>query len=279
MKSERQGSRSYCLSPSGWYNFRVTADPSKFLAVDMGNTNITFGVFDEENLLQRSRMTTRPRMTSDEIALFIDSMILKKIPGIAGRAMIASVVPQLDAPLSLAVRKSLDIVPETLVPGPLTPFNINYSPPADLGADRLANAWAVRKYYRKNAVVVDFGTATTFDIVGADGEYNGGIILPGILSSLENLFEKAAKLPHVDFRKPPRLVSDNTVESIQSGAFHGLEAALQGLLARIRKTHPYEILIFTGGLSRFLERNLSIEAETDPDLTLKGIHAAANPEN
>ncbi|HEY8818991.1 MAG TPA: type III pantothenate kinase [Candidatus Limnocylindrales bacterium] len=250
------------------------------LALDIGNTNVTVGLFRAGALLATRRAATNALATTDEVELLLDGLL--RLDGIAladlDAIALASVVPTLSGAVeAIAERRACPL----LVAGPGTvPLAVRVDRPGDVGADRLVNALAAARLHGTPAVVVDFGTATTFDCVAADGAYVGGAIAPGLELGLEALAARTAKLPRIELRAPDRAIGRDTVSAMQSGTIFGYQALVTGLLARIRReladTHDVEpgavCAILTGGLSaapwaRALE---GIDA-IDPDLTLKGL--------
>jgi len=250
------------------------------LALDVGNTNITLGVFRAGALLTTRRAATDARATTDQLELLLDGLL--RLDGMAvgdvDAIALASVVPGLTAALeAVAERRDRPLI----VAGPGTmPLAIRVDRPADVGADRLVNALAAARLHGTPAVVVDFGTATTFDCVAADGAYVGGAIAPGLELGLEALAARTAKLPRIELRAPDRAIGRDTVTAMQAGTVFGYQALAAGLLERVRReladangVLPAEVkAILTGGLSaapwaRALE---GIDA-IDPDLTLKGL--------
>jgi type III pantothenate kinase len=250
------------------------------LALDIGNTNITIGLFRAGALLATRRAATDGRATTDEVELLLDGLL--RLDGIAladlDAIALASVVPSLSSAIeAIAVRRDRPL----LIAGAGTvPLAVRVDRPDEVGADRLVNALAVARLHGTPAVVVDCGTATTFDCVAADGAYVGGAIAPGLALGLEALAGRTAKLPRIELRAPDRAIGRDTVSAMQSGAVLGYQALVTGLLARVRAeladandVAPADVrAILTGGLSaapwaRALE---GIDA-IDPDLTLKGL--------
>jgi type III pantothenate kinase len=253
---------------------------SMLLALDIGNTNVTVGLFRAGALLATRRAATNALATTDEVELLLEGLL--RLDGIAladlDAIALASVVPTLSGAVeAIAERRACPL----LVAGPGTvPLAVRVDRPGDVGADRLVNALAAARLYGTPAVVVDFGTATTFDCVAADGAYVGGAIAPGLELGLEALAARTAKLPRIELRAPDRAIGRDTVSAMQSGTIFGYQALATGLLARIRReladandVEPGAVCaILTGGLSaapwaRALE---GIDA-IDPDLTLKGL--------
>jgi type III pantothenate kinase len=250
------------------------------LALDIGNTNLTVGLFRAGALLATRRAATNARATTDEVELLLEALL--RLDGIAMADLdaiaLASVVPPLTAAVEMiAGRRERPL----LVAGAGTvPLAVRVDRPGDVGADRLVNALAAARLHGTPAVVVDLGTATTFDCVASDGAYVGGAIAPGLELGLEALAARTAKLPRIELRAPDRAIGRDTVSAMQSGTIFGYQALTAGLLARVRAeladandVAPGDVrAILTGGLSaapwaRALE---GIDA-IDPDLTLKGL--------
>jgi len=255
-------------------------DPAMLLAIDIGNSNITIGCFRNGSLIATRRAATVPGATPDELELLLEGLLrlddaaFADVSGIA----CASVVPALTASLeAVADRRDRPL----LIAGAWTvPLPVRTDRPGDVGADRLVNALAAGRVYGTPAVVVDFGTATTFDCVAADGAYVGGAIAPGLELGLEALAERTAKLPRIELRTPDRAIGRDTVSAMQSGAIFGYQALVAGLLGRIRRelsdasgVAPSDVrTILAGGLSAapWAGALEGIDA-IDPDLTLKGL--------
>ncbi len=249
------------------------------LAIDVGNTNVTIGVFDGERLAHHWRLAALRERTADELGIFVTRLLEQaRIDTAAVTGIVlASVVPPLTLPMEEMCeryfgRKAL------LVDASNAGIPVLYTPAADVGADRIVNAVAGWDKYGKGnripLIVVDFGTGTTFDIISAKGEYVGGVICPGIGISAEALFQRAARLPRVEVRKPPTVIGSNTVNAMQSGLFFGYVEMVDGLIRRIRAELPggeHAIVIGTGGLAGVIaEESRGIE-RIDPDLTLDGL--------
>jgi type III pantothenate kinase len=250
------------------------------LALDIGNTNITIGLFRAGALLATRRAATESRATADEIEVLLDGLL--RLDGIALNDLdglaIASVVPNLTSAVeAVAGRRG---VPLLVASAGTVPLAIRVDRPSEVGADRLVNALAAARLHGTPAVVVDFGTATTLDCIAADGAYVGGAIAPGLELGLEALAARTAKLPRIELRAPDRAIGKDTVAAMQSGTIFGYQALASGLLIRVRReladaneVAPRDVrAILTGGLSaapwaRALE---GIDA-IDPDLTLKGL--------
>ena len=250
------------------------------LAVDIGNSNVTVGRFRNGALVATRRAATNARATPDELEILLDGLLRLDDAAFADASAIAcaSVVPDLTAALeAVAARRERPLV----LAGPGTvPLAVRVDRPAEVGADRLVNALAAGRLYGTPAVVVDFGTATTFDCVADDGAYVGGAIAPGLELGLEALAARTAKLPRVDLRTPDRAIGRDTVTAIRAGTIFGYRFLAMGLLARIRGeladasgVEPAAVhAILTGGLSAApWAADLDGVDAIDPDLTLKGL--------
>jgi type III pantothenate kinase len=244
------------------------------LTIDVGNTNTVLGVFDGAQLLVHWRLTTRREQTADEYGILVRNLFASSALAPSGieAVALASVVPPLTPVLLALARQYLGHEPLVVGPGVKTGMPILYEPPGDVGADRIVNGVAAYAAYGGPVIVVDFGTATTFDVVTRRGEYVGGVICPGIGISAEALFQRAARLPRVDVRDPGRVVGRTTVGSMQAGLYYGYAAMCEGILGRIRAElgEPARV-VATGGLAETLASEIpSIEA-VDPILTLTGL--------
>jgi type III pantothenate kinase len=244
------------------------------LTIDAGNTNTVLGLHDGPDLRAHWRLTTRLEQTADEYGILVRNLFASaglEPSQIAGVAL-ASVVPPLTPVLVALSRQYLGQEPLVVEPGVRTGMPILYEPASDVGADRIVNGVAALAAYGAPVIVVDFGTATTFDVVSRKGEYVGGVICPGVGISADALFQRAARLPRVDVRHPGRVIGRSTVGSIQSGLYFGYAAMVEGILARIRAElgEPVRV-VATGGLAETLAGEMpSIEA-VDPVLTLTGL--------
>ena len=250
------------------------------LALDIGNTNVTLGLFRSGSLVATRRAATNARATADEFEALVDSLLrldgasLADVTGL----VCASVVPTVTAAAeAVAARRAR---PMLLATAGTVPIPIRVDRPNEVGADRLVNALAAQRLHGTPAIVVDFGTATTFDVVATDGAYVGGAIAPGLELGLEALAARTAKLPRIELRAPDRAIGRDTVSAMQSGTVFGYQALASGLLARIRGElaetsgiAPSEVkTILTGGISAapWAAELGGIDA-IDPDLTLKGL--------
>src|SRR5262245_46074174 len=244
------------------------------LTIDVGNTNTVLGVHDGEELKAHWRLTTRREQTADEYGILVRSLFAASgvdVGQIAGVSL-ASVVPPLTSVVVTLCRQYLGQEPLVVEPGVKTGMPILYEPPSDVGADRIVNGVAAFAAYGGPVIVVDFGTATTFDVVTKKGEYVGGVICPGIGISADALFQRAARLPRVDIRNPGRVIGRSTVASIQAGLYYGYASMVEGIIARIRAElgEPARV-VATGGLAESMAADIpSIEA-VDSVLTLTGL--------
>jgi type III pantothenate kinase len=246
----------------------------RLLTIDVGNTNTVLGLFEGDELRVHWRLATRREQTDDEYGILVRSLFASaaiETSGLAGAA-IASVVPPLTPAMASLCRKHFGVEPLVVGPGTRTGMAVLYDPPGDVGADRIVNAVAAYAGHGGPIVVVDFGTATTFDVVTKRGEYLGGVICPGIGISADALFQRAARLPRVEVRHPGRVIGRTTVGSIQSGLYFGYAALVEGLLARIlaELKGPARV-IATGGLAELLAREVPAIEVVDPSLTLTGL--------
>ena len=234
------------------------------LAIDVGNTNIVLGVIDGDQLTQSWRLQTLRERTADEIGILVTHLFEQsaldksRIDGI----ILSSVVPPLTGTMEEMAERYFGKAPLTVDPSTNTGMPVLYTPPSDVGADRVVNAVAAYETFgrarRIPVIAVDFGTATTFDVISAAGEYIGGVICPGIGISADALFQRAARLPRVDVRKPPSIIGQTTVTSMQAGLFFGYVSMVDGIVTRIRAELPdgeRAICIATGGMAASRERN------------------------
>ena len=244
------------------------------LTIDVGNTNTVLGVFEGASLRVHWRLTTRREQTADEYGILVRNLFATSglEPSQVDAVALASVVPPLTPVLLDLARNYLGHEALVVGPGVKTGMPILYEPPGDVGADRIVNGVAAFTAWGGPVIVVDFGTATTFDVITRRGEYAGGVICPGIGISADALFQRAARLPRVDVRHPGKVVGRSTVTSMQSGLYFGYAAMCEGLVAMIRAEigEPARV-VATGGLAETLASDIpSIEA-VDPVLTLTGL--------
>jgi type III pantothenate kinase len=244
------------------------------LAADIGNTNTVLGLYEEAELRASWRLTTNRAQTSDEFQFLLTGLLQAR--GLAANAVrgviVASVVPTLDGMVREALRRQFGLEPLFVGPGLKTGMPIHYEPAADVGADRIVNAVAGFAAHGGPLVIVDFGTATTFDVVSAAGEYNGGLICPGLAISAEALFSRTSRLQRVEIKPPGRLIGNTTVGSIQSGLFYGYLSLVDGLIERLRgELGPDTKIIATGGLATLIAKESRFISHVDERLTLDGL--------
>ncbi len=248
------------------------------LAIDVGNSNIVLGVFDGSTLIRSWRLQTVRERTSDELGLLVDGLFAhSRIERVQIRGVIlGSVVPPLTGTIHAMVRRYFGIPALVVEPGVNTGMPILYEHPAEVGADRIVNAIAAYEMFGRTAahplIVVDFGTATTLDAISAKGEYLGGAICPGVQISADALFQRAARLPRIDVRKPSSIVGRTTVGAMESGLFYGYVGMVEGLVRRMNEELGGDaIRIATGGLADVIAPETSLIQHVDPDLTLQGL--------
>jgi type III pantothenate kinase len=244
------------------------------LAIDAGNTNLTIGVFDNAAIRTRWRLRTVPEQTADEWGLkFRELLDSERIPAAAIRAIVvSSVVPPLETSIQAMARRYFELEPVFVNGQTRTGLTILYDNPREVGADRIVNSVAALHKYGGPCIVVDLGTAITFDAVSANAEYLGGIICPGIGISISGLFTKTARLPMVDFREPEKLIGTNTVGSIQSGIYYGAISMIDGILERmIAQFNGPVRTVATGGQASLITRGSRFVTIADDDLTLEGL--------
>ncbi len=242
--------------------------------IDVGNTNITFGLYEGETLGPHWRIRTIHEKMPDEYGILIDQLFRhrgcrpEQVTGVA----MASVVPPLTPVFVQVCQDYFGHTPLVVDAGVRTGVRIRYDNPRDVGADRVVDAAAVRLLHRLPACVVDFGTATTFDAVSAEGDYLGGAIAPGIGIAAQALFQRTAKLPRVEITRPPAVIGSNTVQSIQSGLLFGYVGLVEGMVARFKaELGPQTYVVATGGLADIVARETPVIDVVDPWLTLHGL--------
>jgi type III pantothenate kinase len=244
------------------------------LAIDVGNTNIVYGLFDGATLLHQFRVETSRGRTADEYAVILRQLLAMRAVEASQvtAAIVASVVPALTEPMLDLVRRAFGHEALVVGPGIRTGMAILYENPREVGADRIVNGVAAFERFHSGLLVVDFGTATTFDCVSPKGEYLGGVIAPGIQISADALFARAAKLPRVEIAKPPRVVGRNTQHSMQSGIVYGYVGLVDGLVDRLVEELGFPCaVVATGGLARLIAPLSRTIKEVDDDLTLTGL--------
>ncbi|MFN8542810.1 MAG: type III pantothenate kinase [Candidatus Binatia bacterium] len=244
------------------------------LAINVNNTHTLLGLYDGETLAMHWRIRTDHARTIDEYGVLLRGLFTEwgsPRPPIAGIGL-SSVVPQLNDRMEEVCRKFFGHTPLVVGPGVRTGVSILYDNPKEVGADRICNAVAAFDRVPGASIVVDFGTATTFDVITARGEYAGGVIVPGIGISLDALVGRTAKLPRVELAWPPRVVGKTTVHAIQSGVTYGYTALVDGLVARIREENdPNARVLATGGLAALIAPHSTTIESVDEFLTLDGL--------
>lgn len=244
------------------------------LVIDVGNTNTVVGLYEGQTLAHNWRITTDKGRTGDEYAMLLHELL--RLANVSfdriEDVIVSSVVPPTLHAIETLCSKYVGRLPYVVGPGIKTGMPILYENPREVGADRIVNAVAAFARWQRSLIVVDFGTATTFDYVTAKGQYQGGAIAPGLKISADALFEKASKLPRVEVSKPPFVVAKNTVNSIQSGLFFGYVGLVDGIVERMKKeTRDDPLVVATGGLATLIANETQTINEVDPDLTLEGL--------
>jgi type III pantothenate kinase len=248
------------------------------LAIDVGNTNIVLGVFEGDRLVESWRLATLRERTSDEIGIWVAQLFehgaldSARVTGI----VMGSVVPPLTGTFIKMAQRYFGMTPLNVDSSVDTGMPILYKNPAEVGADRILNGVAAFRLYgrdrRAPMIVVDFGTATTFDAISAKGEYIGGVITPGLQISADALFQRAARLPRVDVRKPCEVIGRTTVGAIESGLYYGYVGLVDGVARRMRgELGENAMCIATGGLAGVIAPEVDLIELVDPDLTLHGL--------
>lgn len=249
------------------------------LAIDIGNTNTVMGIYDGDELIHNWRLETKKERTGDEWGVYLRELLQSvkmEIDQIDG-AIISSVVPQMQRAIDRLCeryikKKPILVGPEIKIDMPIATDN-----PAEVGADRIVNSVAAFHKYKTDLIIIDFGTATTFDYVSKDGEYMGGLILPGLGISMEALFSKAAKLPRVDIAKPKNIIGKSTVESMQSGIYYGYSGMIDSVVETMEKEIGRKAkVIATGGIAPLLIKESKKITDVDEFLTLEGLKLIFN---
>jgi type III pantothenate kinase len=244
------------------------------LAVDIGNTNTNLGLFEGERLVRGWAIQSARGRTADELAVIIEGLFrLGKLPlADVGAVAIACVVPPLLDPFREVGQLLIGKEPLVVEPGIKTGLSIRIDNPKEVGADRIVNAVAAYERVGGPCIVVDLGTATTFDLVSAQAEYLGGVIAPGVHISAEALFQRASKLPRVELHTPPQPLGKNTVQAIQAGILYGTAGQVDGIVNRLREAYaPEARVVGTGGIVPLVATLCTTLEVIDPDLTLHGL--------
>lgn len=245
------------------------------LVIDVGNTNIVLGVYDEQNLVGHWRISTDKGRTTDEYGVLIMNLFFHDYKVEAKRIdsiIISSVVPPLMPTLERVCLRYFNVKPIIVGPGTKTGMAIKYDNPREVGADRIVNAVAAYEKYGGPAIIIDFGTATTYCVILENGDYVGGAIAPGIQISAEALFQRAAKLPRIEVKNPGQVICRTTVSSMQSGVLFGYVGQVEGIVKRMKAELPEETkVIATGGLAPLISSETNVIDYIEPMLTLEGL--------
>jgi len=248
------------------------------LAIDVGNTNIVLGVFEDDRLVESWRLATLRERTADEIGIWVAQLFEHRAldAGLVTAIVMGSVVPPLTGTFMKMAERYFGLTPLNVDSSVDTGMPILYKNPAEVGADRILNGVAAFQLYGRDRhlpmIVVDFGTATTFDAISKKGEYLGGVITPGLQISADALFQRAARLPRVDLRKPCEVIGTTTVGAIESGLYYGYIGLVDGVVRRMRaELGGTVVCIATGGLAGVIAPEVALIEQVNPDLTLHGL--------
>lgn len=243
------------------------------LAIDVGNTNTVFAVCDGDEICGQWRMRTDGSRTADEMAVFLLSSMERQgiSAGHINTAMMASVVPDVNRAIKHMVRRHFICELKRVGEGLRVPMKVLIDEPEELGADRLMSAYGAWLRHKEPLVIVDFGTATTFDVINAQGEYCGGVIAPGINLSLDALQAAAAKLPSVSIKAPEKVIGKTTKQAMQSGIVYGYVGLVEGILERIQNESGNAKVIATGGLASLYAEKTQMIHTVESDLVLYGL--------
>lgn len=245
------------------------------LCIDVGNTNIVMGLFDKERIIGHWRVRTEKETTADELGILICSLFQTsgiKMDGVSG-IIISSVVPPLISTLEGLSKKYFNIKPMVVGRGLKIGMPIKYDNPAEVGADRIVNSVAAYEKYRCSLIIVDFGTATTFDCITEEGEWIGGAISPGLIISSEALFSRTSKLPRIEiYSAPKNVIAKNTVSAMNAGIIYGYAGLVDGIVTRIKKEMNHKAkVIATGGIAPLIAKEAATIDLIDENLTLEGL--------
>ncbi|MCH3965633.1 MAG: type III pantothenate kinase [Clostridium sp.] len=248
------------------------------LVLDVGNTNIVIGIYDDNDLVSVWRLSTDSKRTADEYGIQVLQLLLRNNlnPLDIKGAIISSVVPNIMYSLEHMIIKYFKVKPIVVGPGVKTGINVKYDNPREVGADRIVNAVAAHEIYKRASIIIDFGTATTFCALTEDGNYLGGTICPGVQISSDALFERAAKLPKVELVKPDTIICKNTVTSIQAGIIYGYVGQVGYIIKKMKQEmmdcgEKEPFVIATGGLAKLINEESGSIDIIDPILTLTGL--------
>lgn len=250
------------------------------LAIDIGNTNVVVGIFDRDRLMDSFRTTSQLEMTTDQASSYLGNLLEKEnlAPHQFNKTVIGSVVPPLTSVFEQATRKVFGVEAIIVTAQIKLPVKIEIDQPDEVGADRIANAASVSKRYSGPSIVVDFGTATTFDIISDEGAYIGGVIIPGPKTSMAELARRAAKLFEIKIEPPERVVGKSTAGALKSGLFFGTVGQVDYIVERIIDETGFEncTIVATGGLAGEIEKHSRYIKQVDPNLTLDGLRLIAD---
>ncbi len=253
----------------------MTNSKDLLLVIDVGNTNTVIGLYEGDVLLEHWRIATKAQITTDEFGVLLLSLLATRQiePSAINNAVCACVVPPLIHATRRVCKRYFDVEVHFVTARLDLGMPVLYDNPSQVGADRIVNAIAAYATIQNACIVVDFGTATTFDVVTEDGEYEGGVIAPGMGISLDALYQRASKLPRVEIVRPEVAVGKNTVASMQSGIVYGYVGLVDGIVQRIidEKEGPAPLVIATGGLAGLIARESRFIERVEPFLTLEGL--------
>ena len=242
------------------------------LAVDIGNTNVEFGFVKNRNFIKSYKLSSKIEKTSDDWLLDINTFLNIENKHIKD-VVISSVVPRIERNIFFAISKLLDKKPLIIGKDLKIPIKNNYQKPEEVGIDRLVNAFSALNKTSPPVIVVDLGTAITFDVINEKGEYEGGAIFPGIESSIDCLFSKTAKLPKVEIDKPVSIIGKTTVESIKSGIYFGYCSLIEEMINKFQKEFDKKFnIILTGGNSKLISNCINVKHIVDEFLAMEGIY-------
>ncbi len=245
------------------------------LVIDIGNSNIVMGTYTGKNLMKHWRISTDTQKTGDEYGMLINDLFRYQGVNISDvkDIIISSVVPPLVVPMTKMCERYFKIHPLIVGPGIKTGIKLNYENPGAIGADRIVNVVGAYEQYGGPLIVIDIGTATTFDVVAKNGDFLGGVIAPGIMASADSLFSSTAKLPRIELVPPKKVICHNTVTGMQAGIIYGYVGLIDEIVKRIRGEldNPEVKVIATGGLAKMLSKESATINRTDHFLTLSGL--------
>lgn len=249
------------------------------LAFDVGNTNTVIGCFKGDTLVEVIRLKTDADRTVDEYSALIFPLLERRFgaPPEIKDAIISSVVPSVIGDIQRLLDRELNLKAIVVGAGIKTGISIRVKEPAAVGADRIVNSFAIKQIYGYPSIVIDFGTATSFDVVNSAGDYEGGIIAPGVQISLDALVRRTAKLPRIKLEWPQAVIGRNTEEAMQSGVVIGYQCLIEGLLAKLtQELGQPKAVVATGGLGRLFAEKIPAITAYEPDLTLRGLSLIYN---